>query len=78
MKTGSAVVKQFQKVIIGGAQPSQRLDDELCFSEGFLEASVRVSQRFLQGFGGFWESPRLFLVASLCSGELLDGRLPVL
>ena len=44
---------KFRRVTIRRAQASAGLSEEICLSEGFLEASARVSQRVLRGSAGF-------------------------
>ena len=51
------------RVTIRGAQPSARLSEEICLSEGsarLSQGSAEVSPRVLRGSAGFWGGPRDF------------------
>ena len=59
VKENKTILK-FWRVTIRGAQPSPRLYEEFCLSEGFLEASARSTgfcglRRVLRGSAGFSE-----------------------
>ena len=59
---------KFQRVTIRGAQPSARLSEEICLSEGSAGVSQRALRGSLRGFcgalrgsaGGPWDFPRFF------------------
>ena len=50
-----AKVRKFQRVTIPRAQPSARIFEKICLSEGFLEASAGVSSKVLWGSAGSTE-----------------------
>ena len=52
----NATPLKFRRVTIRGAQPSARLSEEICLSEG----SAGVSPRALRAFAGFCGGPRDF------------------
>ena len=55
LKNVHAPLLQFRRVTIREAQPSARLAEEICLSEGlegFLKASAGVSSRRLRGSAG--------------------------
>ena len=50
-RSAATLILKFRRVTIRGAQPSARLSEDICLSEGFSEASAGVSWRVL------WVSP---------------------
>ena len=52
---------KFQRVTIRGAQPSARLSEEICLSEGSAGVAQRALRGSLRGFAGLCGVPRDFL-----------------